>query len=344
VPTYVPPRRESIFDHLEVARSRWAAAYPAWPEDSITVAFVEDLLREKIINGPEPVQKREVRGKGQRFKPRDYRELLEVIRLKLGSMKHRSGWLFHLWLRGHEYPIEDVRRALVDEVQVTIRTIMKDLAPTGRFTEPFGVKFDRRVRRVAGEDDVISDFMEPLVAKMVRPNGITEITPNIGRMATELAAIGTIDVTALQQALTDFVAALKGSSSVSAESFTTLTSAFRSTPFGHMFDLMMSASVTDMQQMETAMHGAIDDGTGRSKLVDAIREAPESKLQAVRRLWAAIRSGFLETSLSQWLPSCPSHLRPAFQSMRVWAKQQRLTNRNNPKLAPYTFAFYVSQW
>jgi hypothetical protein len=249
---------------------------------AITLPFVEDLIRRKLINGPEPVQKRDGRGRGQRFKPRDYRDLLELIRLKLGGVKHRSAWLFQLWLRGHEYPIEDVRRALIGEVQVAIHSVMTDFAPTGRFTEPFGVKFARRVRGAQGDNE-ISDFLEPLVAKMMRPGAIAEITPSVDRMTAELAALSGVDGFRLRAAVAELVEGLKGNTGISSDSQGTLSRAFSATSFGPLFDLMRAAKSADFAKMQAGLEGALDDGSGSSKLVDALRCAGEQKLREVRK-------------------------------------------------------------
>ncbi len=341
---YVSPRRESVADHLAVARSRWRPNYPAWPEAAISPAFVEDLIREGIINGPKPVQKREGRGKGRRFEPRDYRELLEVIRVKLSGVKHRSGWIVHLWLRGHEYPIEVVRRALIDEVHATIDIAMRDFAPTRRFTEPFGVKFDRRVRRAGDENDVTWDFLEPLVAKMIRPNAITEITPNVGRMVDDLASISGIEADLLKSALTETLEAVKGGPNPSRQSCATLQQMFAPTPVGQLIKLMLTADPGAIQKAEAGIHGLIDDGAGRSGMVDAIRNAPEATLRRVRHLWVAIRSGSLEKLLLEGGRACPVELRTAFEAIQVCNRQQRLTNRSNPAMSAYIFGTYVSQW
>lgn len=339
--SYVPPRRESIAEHLAIARRRWPKKCVGWNEGAITPAFVEDLIREDIINGPYAVTKSAGRGKGRRFAPRDYRDLLEVIKLKLTGLKHRRTWLFHLWLRGHCYPIEEVRRALVDEVHIAIDLLKSDIAPTGRWTEPFGVKYDRRVRKSEGADEGLSDLMELLAAKMLRPAAVQEITPSAERIAFEVASMSEVDASTLLPAIANLVEAVKGTEQMKTGSADVLMHALSTTSLGQTAVTLIRANPGDIDKLEHDLEGSIDDGSGRSKLLDTVRSASEERFLAVRRFWRATNSGQIESVTRRFREECTTEAIPFLDFIEPMLRNQRLVNRSNPHLTAYLFATYL---
>lgn len=128
---YRPPRRESIADHLTVARRRLRIPDGTWTDKTATVSWALDLHKCEILNGPLDVDKAEGAGRGKRYQPRDYRDLLAIIRLKARGIKRRSAWIAHLWLGGHEYPVERFRAALLAEVRAMRKDVIADFAPRG---------------------------------------------------------------------------------------------------------------------------------------------------------------------------------------------------------------------
>lgn len=341
--SYRRPRRESIADHLAVARRRWHPQLPPWPEDAISTFFVEDLIKEHIINGPYSVQKAEGRGRGRRFHPRDYRDLLEVIRVKLSGIKHRSGWILHLWLRGHEYPIEDVRRYLLDELQASMEIVKKDFAPTGRFTEPFSEKYNRRVREAEGRFDAMSDIVEMIAPRMIRPQAIEQINPNIDRMADEFAGFFGVEAGTLKPIISEFVEAAKGRPTFSASSAELMMGLLQSGPVAQLMPLLMNAPPQLVQEFESSLTGCIDDGAGHSTLVEAVRQAPDKKLLHARRFWRASRSGQITIELNRGRSQCqPEHM-PIIDALTPVMLSQRHINRCHPSMTAYTFSLCVAQ-
>lgn len=204
-PGYPVRRRESIADHLAGARAR--VQLPGdWSAHLATPAFVADLIKRGIINGPVRVPKSTGVGSAQRFRPRDYRDLLEVISLKSQGIKHRSAWIAHLWLRGHDYPIERFRTALLDEVKTLRKLALADFAPRGRLTTiPFSKRFDDRVRKrpegsLAPET---TDLFEPLAALMIRPQAGKDVRIDIARASEVVQSMISEPIAGLEEALTD---------------------------------------------------------------------------------------------------------------------------------------------
>jgi hypothetical protein len=341
---YIPPKRESIEDHLAVIERRATRLGIKWVPRLATRAFILDLIKRKIINGPQPAgPKQNSFGTSQRFSPRDYRDLLEVIQLKSRGVLHRRSWIIHLFLRGHEYDIEVVRRSLIGEVEQMNDTVSADFAPTGRWTESFGVKYDRRVRK--REEDEFINILEPAAALMLRPSAIGEIGTDPSVIAAEVAEMLEIDRAEVEPVIRSLLDATKTNSLVPAEVMQKL------------FDLLGRKLPPELMKMyfegsddqpppivsiAARVYGKVDDGSGRSRMVETISAAPESAFRKARK-WNQLifRSGLLERipetaraeapELGAWLDIVPDQ-----------ARYMRMTARKNPWVAVQYFAELVA--
>jgi hypothetical protein len=175
-----------------VARVRLKLPGSGWTDKVASPAWVEDLIREDIIEGPHPVRKTEGRGLGQRFAPKDYRDLLRIVGLKSQAVSRRSAWIAHLWLAGRDYPIPRVRDAFRAEIQKLAKGALKDFAPRERLNaEPFGKRYDRRVRQ-RNEDSLypeLVDIIEPVAALGIARRFLPQIATkpeDIIRLITEI--------------------------------------------------------------------------------------------------------------------------------------------------------------
>lgn len=207
-----PRRRESIADHLAGARKRVTLRGDGWTDKLATPAFVADLIKKEIIDGPQSLQKTIGVGKAQRFRPWEYRDLLDIINLKSQGIKHRSAWVAHLWLRGHDYPIERFLAALLKEVKAFRKTALEDFAPNGRLsTKSFSQRFDERVRK-RPEDSLApetTDIFEPFAALMMRPQAIGEVMVDMPSAAEFVQSMFPNKIDGLEETLTELFDAFK---------------------------------------------------------------------------------------------------------------------------------------
>src|SRR5580700_4732319 len=132
-PRYIPPKRESIKEHLVVASARVKMPKEGWQPKTATVPFVEDLVKRQIIGGPYRVKKSSGRGWGRRLKPRDYRDLLRIVRLKCLEITRTDFWILHLWLHGRDYPPDVVARAFFNSLGAFLDEAKRDLSPRDRW-------------------------------------------------------------------------------------------------------------------------------------------------------------------------------------------------------------------
>jgi len=340
--SYVPPLRESIEDHLRVARKRWWIPSVPWPPNAISVAFVGDLIKKGIIGGPKAAGPKKCgRGVARRFRPADYRDLLHVITLKLMGVKHKSGWILDLWLRGRNIPIEDARQALINELQPVIDTAKRDIAPTGRWTEPFGKKYDRRVRSTEEADDGSVDAMEVFAALMIRPKALSEITPDVPNLSETLAAIAKTSSETLQPFLEELVDSTKQGRAVDLDLAQQFSAELERSEIGPLFAALMPVVQSEGESIMRSLSGALDDGSGNSTLVAALRGASEESLLRAREVYQITRSGHIEDCLRQARAQCPLHLVPLLTLLEPIMKSQRLTMRWSPKFSAHIFALYL---
>lgn len=181
-------RRESIEDHLATAAFR----FPQLAAETAGRSrrdWVRDLIQQKLFDGPYPVDKSSGPGRGGRFAPRDYRALIEILSLRQRGAKHRRTWLVWLWLRGRDYPLGDVRAAAAADVAGTLKTLLAELNPSGRSTEPFVVKYRRNVARKRAESPFpdLGGLEEYLAALMVRPHEAAQMSINPNDVAAMMS-------------------------------------------------------------------------------------------------------------------------------------------------------------
>jgi hypothetical protein len=143
-----PPRRESIEDHIATACAFLARSGVS---AGASRAWVRDLVYKGIIDGPLSQPKTAGRGRLERFSAPNYRDLIEGMRVRAEGAIHRSTWRLWLWSRGRDYPIDEIRRAMTADLRRNLNVVRAQLAPTGRYTEPFTVKYRRNVAPQAAD-------------------------------------------------------------------------------------------------------------------------------------------------------------------------------------------------
>ena len=305
------------------------------------MSFVEDLVKKEIINGPKPAgAKRHGRGIAQRFMPRDYRDLFEVIVLKLSGIKHRDAWVFQLWLRGREFPTKEVRRAIIAELHPIVEKAKKDIAPTLRWTEPFGKKYDRRVRANASADDLV-DLLEVVAALMIRPEAVTEVTPDANKISATLASAANVPLQQVKGFVEELVAATKEGRSVDPSAADAFHEVMQRSRLGSVYSTIMPALKAQSDEIVKSLTGAFDDGAGRSGLVDAVRGSSDDQLLRTREIYRMTRSRHLEPCLQQNKEACPQAILPLFEVVSAMTAAQRSLIRFNPKLSAQVFATYL---
>lgn len=306
-----------------------------------------DLIKDRVVHGPAHVRKASGAGQGRRFAPRDYRDLLEVIILKASGTKRRSAWIAQLWFRGHDYPLERVRAAFKAEVNVKRKAILENPAPTGRWTEPFGVKYDRRVRRRSDRpDDQTPEFVEigeVLSAMMVRPSALSDIDPDVGIIARSLVADTPLasEEVALEAALHQVLDAIRtGAPSIPDSAALTLSRLVSATPIGPFVQSLFADpdAAKSMEQLSNNVVGLIDDGHGHSKLIDAIDAAAADDFEVTRRWYRGLRSGRIARALEDAVSTASDGDEEMLGTFAAWARGQQRMIRSNPDYAAYLFA------
>jgi len=195
-------RRESIEDHLATAAFR----FPHQAAETVgrsRRAWVRDLVRQKLFDGPYPVDKSSGPGRGVRFAPRDYHALLEILSLCQRGVKHRRTWLVWLWLRGRDYPLGDVRAAVAADVAATLKVLRAELNPSGRSTEPFVVKYRRNVAAKRAESPFpdLGGLEEYLAALMMRPHEAAQMSIDLNDVAAMMASAFDVPETDIRQVI-----------------------------------------------------------------------------------------------------------------------------------------------
>ena len=176
----VPPKRESIEDHLVTARKCLERLGVVWRPRLATEAFVRKLISKGLL---EPLD-------GRRMSPSSYHALLKIIHWKSRKTFSWHAWRVGLWLRGSYFPISDVRQSLSFLLDRVRRVVLKDIAPTGRWTERFHEKYEKyrqRIQRI--RDQMIAPefagLMEPFIAVFLGKN-VAETEPDIRASVTEI--------------------------------------------------------------------------------------------------------------------------------------------------------------
>lgn len=331
-------RRESIDDHLTSAR-RALAPYCTVPIDG-SRELVRDLVRNKLIAHTYEVHKRAGRGRGRRFKPADYRDLMEILRLRADGHVHRRRWLIWLWLRGRSFPLDRVRDALTAEIAAHTKTILAQLHPTGRLTEDLLTKYRRNIggKKSQTRFPDIGNLDEVMAMLMLRPHDAANVpvdTEAFVRLASETLGI---DEAVMRKGFNDFGPA-------SGKDMATATAAFaqlmpdRATRA--VFAGLAQAGPSALSGID-ALAGLIDDGTGRSALLPALTAATDAQLLAARREVRFVRTGILEDAFRKTVGELEHADEIALLAFAAdWARTQRHLHRGNPAYAAYLSCIQV---
>jgi hypothetical protein len=342
---YRPPRRESIADHLAVARTRVNIPYGEWTDKTATADWALDLHKCEIVNGPVDVDKAEGPGRGKRYLPRDYRELLTVIRLKARGVKRRSAWIAHLWLGGHDYPVERFRKALLAEVRAMRKDVIADFAPRGLWRKmDFRKQYERYIaKRAAQGKEEESAIFSYLAAWQMAPDRIREITPDVAGIATELSEAIGADVPGLESALGEVFAAFASGGEISQASGNVLMEAVRKTPFGGFIEALAADENLRKEVVEDfpkRIRGVIDDGragTDTSSLISTVKKASEVDFVRARRWYRGIRTGDLEKILRDAMSEVQTAEAAMLMPLLKITRFQREVMHVNPILALHIY-------
>jgi hypothetical protein len=331
-------RRESIEEHLATAAFRFPEL-SAGTADRSRRAWVRDLVRQRLIDAPYKLGKRIGPGQAVRFAPRDYRAMLEILSLRQRGIRHRRTWLVWLWLRGRDYPLEDVRKAAAADFAATRKTVLAELNPSGRSTESFVTKYRRNVvpRRVGSPFPDLGGLEESLIAHMVRPHEAAQIPIDLNNIASLMsAALGVADTDMRdaiqklamtppeqsQRALADFAAVLPSGAART------------------IFELFANAEPPELPE-SPQLAGLIDDGRGNSTLLAALNSASGEQLCKARRQVQLLRTGRFERELRLAALSVPDADAQVMLLFADWARLQRLIHRGNPLMAAYLLAVHI---
>lgn len=345
-----PRRRESIADHLVGAKARVALRGVGWTDKLATPAFVADLIKKEIINGPESHQKTVGVGKAQRFLPRDYRDLLDVINLKSQGVKHKSAWISHLWLRGHDYPIERFRAALLAEVKSFRKTALEDYAPRGRLsTKSFSERFDERVRK-RPEDSLApetTDIFEPLAALMMRPQAVGEVVVDVPRAAELVQSMFENKIDGLEETLGELFDAFRtGATTISPDTESRLRDMIAQTPLAGFVEYLENDVQAQQQfaEIPARLRGTLDDGRNgaeTSALINTVKKASDEAFMTARKWYTGVRSGDIEAKMRAAIPDVTPQDAAILNLLADGARVNRQIISTNPKFAIHMFVNFV---
>ncbi len=332
----MPLRRESIEEHIATAK---AYLRRDGVVANATRAWVRDLVREGIIDGPQSGPKAAGRGRRERFSPRDYGDLIETMRLRSGGAIHRSTWLVWHWLRGRDYPIPIVREALATDLRRNLSEIRRQFAPTGRDTEPFITKFRRNIapQRAQSPFPDLGPLSEPLAALMFRPSEAKNVPLDLDSLVEFAAEALGLDARQFRTAIdagyaspqTDTATALRAFSDALPESdFAALVRTF--------------AEVVPREVKMPNLVGMLDDGFGHSNLEHALDRATDDELRRIRTIVRSIRTGQFEIEVRSAQVTVPSNGGIALNWLGNWARLQRLLLRLNPAQNAGIFCSYLA--
>jgi hypothetical protein len=332
----VPLPRESIDDHLEAAFRRYPelAAEPA----NASRAFVRDLIRQGFISKPDPIKKRSGPGRAVRFTQRDYRSLLEILLLRARGHLHRRTWRVWLWHLGREYPLDQIRAALAEEMSAQLKVIRAEIAPTGRFTEPFTTKYRRRVAPSRADSPFpdLGGIEEPLVALMMRPQEAADIPFDFAALASMVATAAGGDAVQLLDVMQTLGA------SPSTDLPTAMTALAEAMPPGPFRAIFQSFAVDAPEAPSPPdLTGLIDDGHGKSALLRALDEASDEQLRAARCHIRMLRTGRLEQAIREAALAAPHAGAEPLRFIADWARMHRELLRGNPALAAHYTCLFI---
>jgi hypothetical protein len=347
---YQPPRRESIEDHLRVARARVRLSGAGWTDKLASPSWVEDLIREDIISGPYRVRKTEGRGLGQRLAPRDYRDLLQIIDLKSQGVNRRSAWVAHLWLAGREYPITHVRAAFRAEIRKIVRSVLRDFAPRERLrTQPFGKRYDRRVRQ-RQEDSIfpeLVDIIEPIAALGISKKFLPQIGTNPEDVTRMIAETFGYPADKLSPLIAELISATKENRLLSLEvreelqaiANTVVQQEGLESIFGSQE--FKNAVVQAREHIEGTL-GTFSRGE-ESVFLQTIETATQTQWTMSRDAFRAVCSGQVECGCSIALEQATPEQRRSIDLMLLTARRQRKLARGTPWVRLHLFIHYLHE-
>jgi hypothetical protein len=315
-----------------------------WTDKLASPPWVEDLIREGIIGGPHPIRKIEGRGLGQRFAPRDYRDLLRTISLKSQGEGRRSAWVAHLWLAGRDYPISRVRDAFHAEIQKLTRGALKDLAPRERLnTQPFGERFDRRIRQ-RKEDTLypeLVDIIEPMAAWGIARRYLPQIGTNPSAIAKMISEITGSPAEPLSAAIAEMVSSLKEGRSLSLQAQREIQTFLQATIRDHGLEaLLQSQEYADaVSEASANLEGSLGTFSVKeqSTLLCSIDAATERQWEITRAMFRDICSGQIERGFAMAAAEASPKYREPLKLASLASGQHRQLARGTPWVRLYLF-------
>jgi hypothetical protein len=342
---YVPPVRESIEQHLAISRARLSFPYARWTDKTATLDWVLDLHKKRIVNGPKDADKGEGPGRGKRYIPRDYRDLLTVIRLKARGVGRRSAWVAHLWLRGHDYSIEQFRAALLKELRTMRKDVIADFVPRGLSRRmDFRAQYSRYMAKREKQGHAPeSPLISYLSVWEMAPHCMSGMVPDTAGIAAELAEMIGEELPGLDVAIGDvFNALLSGEQRLSDSSVGTLMEMVNRSPLAGLLPTLMEDEnlQRDLSEFPKRIRGTLDDGragTDTSSLITTVKRASEADFVRIRRWYVALRWGRIERLLEDAMEFAPE-ARAFIEPIHAFAKFQREVVHANPVFALHIFA------
>lgn len=279
-------RRESIKDHLESARAFLPEI--AGSRKTASIRFVRSLAAIGLIDGPSRVKTESGKGWGQRFAPRDYRALLEILLLRSRDLVHPRSWRVLLWTRGRNYPIETIREALLAETAAMLESSRQQVTPTGRTVRPFADLFRTRIAD-KDADPRLPDFgpLAPLIGAIIlRPHEVGSVEISAKDIAQVLATAIEID----EEAAYAFVEELLANPAAKLEE--TINRFLAVVPKGPAHTLAsLMGQIPQIEQPLAHLLGMLDDGFGRAGIETALQDADNPTLMRARSEIRDIRRG-----------------------------------------------------
>jgi hypothetical protein len=301
-----------------------------WTAKLATAAWVEDIIRDKIIDGPYRVAKKGSPGRGSRFHPRDYRDLLRIIKLKAQGINHRAAWKAHLWLRGRNYPIGEVRAAFRETQSTLAEKALLDFAPRGRLEtrDPFSFskRYDRRVRQ--RPDGLLFpeliDILEIAIAFGIDPKLVARTNVDPERIVRELARQTHYPASKLRPAIPELIGAIKHKRPLSALAEQQLRDFGNSKIPQALQDAFLTApALKDFEGVLSSIGGLIGSFSKPPAPIESFDVADEERWLKVRFFFQGICSGRLEALLRAALSEAPESSRELLRFMLNSTQKQR---------------------
>lgn len=331
-----------------MARVRVELPGAGWTDKLASPSWVEDLIREDIIGGPYPVRKIEGRGVGQRFSPRDYRDLLRTLTLKSHGVNRHSAWIAHLWLAGRDIPISRVRDAFRTEAQRVAKGALKDFAPRERlYTEPFGKKYERRIRARKGQSlyPELTDIIEPMAAFGISKRFLSQIATkpeDITRLITEVTGFSAND---LSTAIAEMISSLKEGRPPSPDAQQEMQHFIELVAREQGLEVILQSQefAEAAAQAPANLEGILGTFSVKqpSTLLRTISAATDRQWHITRGMFTAVCSGQLERAFSGALAEATPEHQQLLQLSLSATRQQRELARGTPWVRLHLFVHYL---